>query len=142
MKGKKKNGRPSKFTEELGDEICARITEGESLNKICKEEDKPSLVTIFAWMRVHPEFLNNYTRAREEQAETFADEIINIADSEISRDVFGRIDAAAVNHARLRVDARKWIASKLKPKKYGDSTTLRGDNDAPLNPSVNVILNK
>ena len=123
----KKNGRPSKFTEELADEICARISQGESLNKICKENDKPSLVTVFSWMRTSEQFLNNYTRAREEQAETFADEIKEISDAEIPVGIDGKIDAAAVNQARLRIDARKWIASKLKPKRFGDSTKVQAE---------------
>ncbi len=70
----------------------------------------PAMRTIFAWMRLHEEFSNNYTRAREQQADTFADEMQAIADNsdgDHQRD-------------RLRIDTRKWIASKLKPKKYGD----------------------
>lgn len=130
---KNKGGRPSKFTQELCDEICARISQGESLNKICKEEDKPDLKTIFSWMRVHEQFLHNYTRAREEQAETLADEIIQIADdarrdtyfdNELGREV---TDHEVIARSRLRVEARKWIAAKLKPKKFGDITKVQAE---------------
>ena len=134
-------GQPTKYTKEIGDNICVRISEGASLRKIAGEIGI-ELRTMFRWFREHEDFCHNYTRAKEEQAELFAEQIIDISDEKIERDANGRIDSGAVNHARLRVDARKWVASKLKPKKYGDSTTLRGDSEAPLNPSVNVILNK
>jgi hypothetical protein len=70
----------------------------------------PSTVTVFSWLRTHEEFLNQYTRAKEESADALTDEMLDIAD-----DVEGDSQ-----RDRLRVDTRKWIASKLKPKKYGD----------------------
>jgi hypothetical protein len=74
----------------------------------------PSMTTIFDWLRVDPAFALNYTRAREHQAESYADEITALADAAQG------LDSAGVNAARLRVDARKWVASKLLPKRYGD----------------------
>lgn len=137
----------TKFSQEIFDEICVRIAEGESLRKICKDEKMPSLVAVWKWLNNSEELVKQYTRAREEQAETLVDEIIDISDEKkddtfLDKDGNEVINHEAIARSRLRVDSRKWIASKLKPKKYGDSTTLRGDNDAPLNPSVNVILNK
>lgn len=98
----------------LGDDICARLAVGESLRSICKRERMPSMSTVFEWLRLDPAFAQNYTRAREHQAESYADEIASIADSAQG------LDSAGVNAARLRVDARKWCASKLLPKRYGD----------------------
>lgn len=137
----------TKFSQEIFDEICVRIAEGESLRKICKDEKMPSLVAVWKWLNNSEELVKQYTRAREEQAETLVDEIIDISDEKkddtfLDKDGNEVINHEAIARSRLRVDSRKWIAAKLKPKKYGDSTTLRGDNDAPLNPSVNVILNK
>lgn len=109
---------PRGFTVEqmpaLGDSICARLAVGESLRSICKHDGMPSMPTIFEWLRLDPAFAQNYTRAREHQAESYADEIASIADSAQG------LDSAGVNAARLRVDARKWCASKLLPKRYGD----------------------
>lgn len=132
-------GRPSEYTQERADLICAQIVEGLSLRAICKSEDMPSVATIFNWFRSYPEFLEQYTRAKQEQAETLADEIISIADEAetvvkdqgdgLTAVVF---DSTAVARNRLRVDARKWVASKLKPKKYGDKLELAGDADSPL----------
>jgi len=134
-------GRPTKYNDELADQICALIAEGNSLPRISKKLGF-DLVSFYSWLRKYDEFLKKYTQAKEDQADTMAEQMLDISDSELPRDVFGKIDSAAVNQARLRVDTRKWIAARLKPKKFGDSTTLRGDSEAPLNPSVNVILNK
>jgi hypothetical protein len=143
---KKKIGRPTKYNQELADNICSAIVEGKSLRRIAKEFGF-DLKSFFSWLRIHEGFLQQYARAKEEQAETFAEEIIEIADNGENdtyedENGFTRTNHDVIARSRLRVDARKWVASKLKPKKYGDSTTLRGDNEAPLNPSVNLILNK
>jgi hypothetical protein len=105
-------GRPSLYSPELADTICERISSGRSLNKITSDEDMPAARTVWRWLDENDEFRQKYARARELQAEYYADEMTDIADSAHDRD-----SAAAV---RVRVDTRKWIASKLKPKKYGD----------------------
>jgi hypothetical protein len=77
-----------------------------------------------------------YTRAREDQADTLADEIQAIADQmpmeTTDKDGNTRFDPSYINWMRLRVDARKWTASKLKPRKYGDRVELAGDKENPL----------
>lgn len=87
----------------------------------------PHISTVFDWLAVDKDFADKYARAREQQADKLADEIVSIADevSIITRtDDDGAVeltlDAVAVARNRLRIDARKWVASKLKPKKYGD----------------------
>lgn len=103
--------------------ICERISNGESLRSICADADMPAKATVLLWLNEDEAFSSQYVRAREEQADHYADEIIAIADTEE--------DPAK---ARVRVEARKWVASKLKPKKYGDriqtdvsgSVTLEG----------------
>jgi hypothetical protein len=87
------------------------------------------------------EFADQYARAREEQADTLADQIIAIADEspELSpvHDKEGnivdiKIDSGYVAYQKQRIEARKWTAMKLKPKKYGDRVTHAGDEDSPL----------
>ena len=102
-------GRPRKYTEALADEVCRRIAEGESLRRITRDPHIPSLGTVIKWRREVPGFLQQYAQAMEDRADTYADEIIDIADEE-----------ADPQKARVRVDARKWVASKLKSKAYGD----------------------
>jgi hypothetical protein len=65
---------------------------------------------VYSWLAEHKEFLPLYVRAREDQADTLVDEILEIADD----------SALDPNERCVRIDARKWIASKLKPKTYGD----------------------
>ena len=134
-------GRPTEFSIELAAAICERIADGQSLKSICLSEGMPSKSAVYLWLTKHPEFVDMYTRAREDQADTLADEIIDIADDG-SRDYIKQEDGRTVadhdhiSRARLRVDARKWIAAKLKPKKYGDKLALAGDASAPLTVTV------
>ena len=114
----------SSFTQEKADAICERLAEGESLRSICKGEDMPNKSTVMRWLADNEAFRDQYARAREAQADHLAEEILQIADDG-SNDTYQTDDGEAVNHdviarSRLRVDARKWLASKMAPKKYGD----------------------
>lgn len=77
-----------------------------------------------------------YARAREAQADYLADEILSIVDEPPKRTPSGTVDSGDVADKRLRMDARKWHAGKLAPKKYGDKIALGGDDDMP---AINVI---
>ena len=148
-------GRPTDYSQELADHICERIADGESLRAICEAEDMPNRATVFRWLTIHSEFSDQYARAKEEQAESLADEIVSIADEQCTiikaskhgqkfgedeDDVEVVFDATAVARNRLRVDARKWVASKLKPKKYGDKLQqeVSGPNGGPVQSVLNV----
>ncbi len=137
----KKMGRPTLFSQQLADTICSRIAEGESLREICKDDDMPERVTIYRWLQADPDFCNHYTRAREDQADTLADEIMAIADETPDLnpilDKHGalieiQLHSAYLQWQKQRIDARKWTAMKLKPKKYGDRQILAGDAENPL----------
>lgn len=123
-------GRASEFSQDTADAICERLALGQSLRAICADEAMPAMSTVFKWLGDFPAFSEQYARAREEQAETLADEIVAIADeTEVSTKQDGEsvtlaLDATAIARNRLRVDARKWVASKLKPKKYGDKQAV------------------
>lgn len=117
--------RHSDYTEELGDEICERLADGESLRRICLSDHMPSKSAVFRWLAANEEFRNRYARAREAQADTMADEILDIADdgtNDYMETPEGgeRYNGDAIQRSKLRVDARKWVAAKLKPKVYGD----------------------
>ncbi len=118
-----KVGRPSKYTEELGLEICKRVADGESLLSISKDKDMPNRSTIHEWILTNEEFSNNYEKAVNVRTENMADDLINIADS---------VDPAETNKGRLRVDTRKWYLSKIMPKKYGDKLDVTTDGQ-PIN---------
>ena len=123
-------GRPTIYTPELADQICNRLAEGESLRTVCNNNDMPCKTTVFMWFRTNEEFLNQYARAKEESADALVEDILDIADDG-SNDWMERKDAEGeiigwqlngehIQRSKLRVDTRKWAASKLKPKKYGD----------------------
>jgi hypothetical protein len=128
--------RPMEFDQDTADRICGQLTEGRSLRKICLADDMPACSTVYKWLARVPEFAEQYAHARDSQADTLADEILDIADDG-SNDYMGddeTYNGDAVARSKLRVDARKWIASKLKPKKYGDKTLLGSDPENPLPP--------
>ena len=133
-----KIGRPTKYTKVLSEQVCAMLAQGQSMRTVCKNSKMPSMQTIFTWLRKYPDFLEQYERAKLESADALTDEMIDIADEEAMSDLvidgvpvldpntgnpYKILTSAGVQHARLRVDTRKWIASKLKPKKYGDKVT-------------------
>ena len=131
-------GRLTLYSEEVINAICEKIaTSGDGLHKICRENDGfPGFRTIFTWLSDpdKKDFQHKYARAREAQAELMAHEIIQIADdstNDTQVDQDGNIitNHDNINRSRLRVDARKWIASKLAPKKYGDRLEVENSGE-------------
>lgn len=126
------------YNPEIATRICAELIEGKSLRAICAQEGMPAKATVLGWLQddALPGFLDQYTRARTLQAETFLDEILEIAD-ETSADTlqtkFGPMpDKEWILRSKLRVDARIWAMSKLAPKKYGDKLALTDGDGKPL----------
>lgn len=114
-------GRPSDYSDETAAQICARLADGKSLRSICLDENMPDKATVFRWLAAHEEFRDQYTCAREAQADTIFDEMLDIADdgtSDIEPD--GSVNQEHIQRAKLRIETRKWMAGKLRPKKYGD----------------------
>lgn len=130
------------FSQEVADKVCQEIADGKSLRRILREDESlPATVTIFKWLAVNAEFAKQYARAREAQADALFDEILEISDdgrndTYTDDDGFNRANAEAIQRSKLRVDSRKWMAAKLRPKKYGEKLELSGDPDGPLNIQV------
>lgn len=126
----KKIGRPRKFTPELAERLCAIVaTTNSGLRRIV--EDNPELPcqeTVYSWIRTNPEFLAQYARAKQLQLQVIEDDILGIADD--GRNDWMTIDGKhvvnreAVQRSQLRIDARKWLMSKLLPKKYGEKLDM------------------
>ena len=131
----KKLGAPSTYTPELAAAICEHIAAGKSLRTIAALDRMPTQSTIMVWLDgKHPDFTEQYARAREAQADKLAEEILAIADdgrSDTYLDAEGneKTDNEAIQRSKLRVDTRKWLASKMAPKKYGDKVAIGGDDD-------------
>lgn len=152
-------GRPSSYTDKIAAEICDRMANGQSLRRVCSDPVMPSKATVMNWLNdpARKSFLDQYVRARELLADYYAEDTIDIADEEVTmirRDKHQKtpkegeelddlvevvFDPTAVARNRLRVDARKWYASKLAPKKYGDKLELAGDPDSPLIVQINKL---
>lgn len=110
----------ARYDDSLAEHICDQIVEGKSLRTICQGDNMPDRKSIRRWVKTNPEFAIIFNEAKEDAADAFAEELIDIADEEVPLDERGRLDAGVVQKQRLKVDTRKWIASKLKPKSYGD----------------------
>lgn len=129
-------GRPSSFTPEVGDAICSRMSDGESLRAICREEGMPHVGTFLRWVANDSILREQYETAMEQRADAMFEEMFQIAD-ETNRDNIetengDRPNAEWISRSRLRVDVRKWALSKMMPKKYGDKVALVGDPQQPL----------
>lgn len=135
-----KDGRPTKYSDEIADIICNKIaTSNRGLVTLLKEDDRlPAFSTVFKWLGEEDKqyFIDKYNEAKIQQADYLADEIIGIADDGTNDYAFKEGEDADgegakpfvlkehIQRSRLRVDARKWIASKLKPKKWGDKSEV------------------
>ena len=135
-------GRPTDYNQDIVDEICIRISTGEPLVRICREDGMPHLATVYRWLSRFPEFSEMYAKAKDQAADTLAEEIQDLADQmpmeKTDKDGNTSFDSAYIQWMRLRVDARKWVAAKLKPRKYGDRVELAGDKDNPLQVNAQV----
>lgn len=116
------------FDQTAASEICERIARGESLRKICgaeRDDFLPGQTSVYQWLATNEDFAKQYARARELQADSKFDEADDIAKSATVENV---------QLARLQIDTIKWQASKLSPKKYGDSVQMKhtGEDGGPV----------
>ena len=142
--GAKPVGRPSKFTQELADEICEQLTSGLSLRKICQADDMPSVSMVMRWLDSDEQFREQYARAREAQADVIFDEMLEIADecrigkkTKKTGNVLEVSTGDMVERSRLMIDARKWVLARMSPKKYGEKVTQ--EHTGSIDSSITVI---
>lgn len=139
--------RPSKYTKKLAVKFCYIIsTSSLGIKRICEShKDMPTEKTIHNWLNNNKEFLQLYTRAKEFQADFMIDETIDIADDGTNDTIIIQMPSGAerevenkewTNRSKLRIETRKWIASKLKPKKYGDKLDVTSDGEKIVTPPV------
>ena len=130
-KTKKKVGRPTDYNQEMANLICERVATHEfGLKRLCSMyDDMPDKTTINKWRYKYPEFYTQYAQAKISQIETLVDEIIDIADDSGHDETINEQGVRVCNsefiaRSRLRIDTRKWLASKLIPRLYGDKEEL------------------
>lgn len=118
-------GRPSSYTNEIFYEILSKLADGISLKRICSEEGMPGKSSFYRWLdgdndlseEENRGLRDKYARAKEDSADALADDIQDIANDVLT----GKVDP---NAGRVAGDLKKWSASKLKPKKYGDKIDM------------------
>ena len=139
-------GRPSGFTQEIADEICARLAKGEPLAVICRDDHMPAVRTVSDWKAAHETFSADFARARDEGFDALAVQCLEIADDKsndvklVGADDREVCDTEFVQRAKLRIDTRLKLLAKWDPKRYGDKVALTGgaEGDAPLQ----IVINK
>jgi hypothetical protein len=127
MSTENKAGRPSTYTQEKAQEICMMIEAGMTLTSICNLPDMPHISTIYDWQDSFPEFAERYSHARNRQADTLASRVIDEA-----------MNSSDAPIGRLRMDALKWFASKMAPKKYGDKVEIESNANQNFKISFSV----
>lgn len=147
---KLKVGRPTLYSKELADLICQRVaTCTFGLTRMCELYDElPDKTTINLWRYKYPEFSHQYAQAKLKQADLMAEEILEIADDGKNdwMESFGeegevsyKLNSEHVQRSRLRIDTRKWLASKLLPKQYGQHAEDKETQDKAI---VSMLIDK
>ena len=134
------------MTDELFDEICERMVNGESVRSICKDDHMPAISTLMKILRTNPDRTSQYALATQMRADAMFEEVLNIADDG-SNDYMLKnaedptsfaLNGEHVQRSRLRVDTRKWALSKKRPERYGDRIDHQHGTTEPLLIQINL----
>jgi hypothetical protein len=139
-------GRRSTFTQEIADEICERLSKGEPLAQICRDEHMPASRTVSDWKAEHERFAADFARARDDGFDAIALQCLEIAD-ETSSDTIKTEDGERPNtewisRSKLRVETRLKLLAKWDPKRYGEKlqAELTGANGGPIETATSFKL--
>jgi hypothetical protein len=142
-----------RFTDAVATEIGERLSNGESLRTICADDNMPRQATVFRWLadERYSGFREQYTRAREAQADAIFDEFLYFADDGsndwmVMRNADGENigwteNGEVLRRSVLRVEARKWMAGKLRPKKYGEKLELEHTGEVKTTIDASALAN-
>ena len=125
---------PVHYTDQLADEICSRLGDGETLSQICRDKHMPTRRAVFYWVDDKPAFASMYATARLRQAEMHYDELM-----EAARHVATLTDTASVQAYRVYIDTLKWAAARLRPEVYAEPFT-RASRPAPQRPETRTRM--
>jgi hypothetical protein len=130
----KPKGRPSAYTQAVADEICERLSKGEPLAQICRDEHMPAVRTVSDWKDAHETFAADFARAREEGYDEIALDTLNIIDTIPERHATkegDKVDPGHVAWLKNRAEQRLKLLAKWDPKRYGDKLAIGGASDLP-----------
>lgn len=139
------------YTDQIGAKVCSLVLQNYPVRQIAARKGMPTETTIWRWLAAHDDFREQYARAKELQAERFAEEIVEISDDGtndwVEREgenghTITVVDHEHIQRSKLRVDARKWLMSKMAPKKYGDKIEheVTGKDGGPLETITRIEL--
>lgn len=137
-----KIGRPTDYSIELATKICEEISLGKSMRKVCEQEGMPSMQTVWTWLRIHKDFLEQYEQACQERTESQHEMLLDLGDEaiELSQEVDAKASSAVVSAVKLKADNMKWVMSKMKPKKYGDKIDMTTNGKDLPTPILNNVI--
>lgn len=147
QKTPKKTGRPSKYTPEIAVEICERLSDGEPLRQICRDEHMPAWTSIYSWAAQDKNLSERIAQAREQGYDAIAEDLLAIADTPL----MGETETSSSNgltitrqdmlgHRKLQIETRLKLLAKWNPKKYGDRQILAGDKDNPVEVKADLTV--
>lgn len=122
-------GRPTKYTQEIANEICERIAQGEPLRQICRDDHMPGWVAVYDWLQKYPEFSEHFAKARDLGFDAIAEEAYEISNTPVMGEEFeddgsgNRVKvkrSEMLGHRKLQIETRLKLLAKWSPKKYGD----------------------
>lgn len=136
-------GRPTDYSQELADKICAELAGGKSLRSVCEQKGMPTRETVFCWIRKYKEFADHYALATDERTDSQHEDLLELGNEaiDLAQKVPEKAASAVVQAVKIKADNLKWSMSKMRPKKYGerlDMTTNGKDLPTPL---LNVLHN-
>ncbi len=132
---KKPHGRPSLYTAEVAAEICARLSKGEPLAQICRDEHMPAVRTVSDWKTAHDGFSADFGHARDEGYDAIAASCLEIADETSNDTLYGehgeRANTEWISRSKLRIETRLKLLAKWDPRRYGEKLAIGGADDLP-----------
>lgn len=139
------------FSDKIAALICERMAGGQSLSEICRAKDMPAKPSVLRWLRENAAFRTQYAAAREDLLEHWADQILEISD-DTTNDTHTTVyedgnertspNTEWISRSKLRVDSRKWLMSKLAPKKYGDHLKIDQETKHSVDDSVGALFER
>lgn len=112
----------TRYSDDIFYSILDQVADGKSLKWVCSQRGMPDKASFYRWLDKDLLLCDKYARAKEDSSDALADDIQDISDKVLNKEY----DA---QNARVAIDAKKWIASKLKPKKYGDKLDMTSDGE-------------
>lgn len=127
--------------------VCSEIEKGRALRNVLKDDGMPSTSTFYEWLDNDDVKSKQYARATSVRADIIFDDILSIADENTNDTYINDNGIEVVNNdviqrSRLRIDSRKWVLSKLNPKKYGDKTDITSGGEKISSNDIKIEIIK